>query len=211
MGVGGHRHAPAALPPGKTQHPLYRRPQSQSGQVRKISPLLEFDPRTILPVANRYTNYATPAHYIAHSEMYVHQYKNYNTMILVYSCLSSVCSWHTNICHSVACSTLHHPIQHTSHALPGWDPIRSHKIEADVCIHTPSLFIIFSGTEAQHGLWPPQHTRFLDHTQWRITVHSPLYTSDQLIAEFTLHTELKQLSTFTWNCSKMHDFRYCNF
>ena len=37
----GQRHAPAALPPRKTRYPLYGRlggPQSQSGQVRKISP-----------------------------------------------------------------------------------------------------------------------------------------------------------------------------
>ena len=41
MGVGGQHHAPAALPPGKTQHPLYRRlggPQDRSGRVRKMSP-----------------------------------------------------------------------------------------------------------------------------------------------------------------------------
>ena len=40
MGVGGQRNAPAALPPGKTRYPLYRRlggPQGRSGQVRKIS------------------------------------------------------------------------------------------------------------------------------------------------------------------------------
>jgi hypothetical protein len=40
-GVGGQLHAPAALPPGKTRYPLYRRlggPQSRSGQVRKILP-----------------------------------------------------------------------------------------------------------------------------------------------------------------------------
>ena len=40
-GVGGQRHAPAALSPGKTRYPLYRRlggPQGRSGQVRKISP-----------------------------------------------------------------------------------------------------------------------------------------------------------------------------
>jgi len=39
--VGCQRHAPAALLPGKTRHPLYMRlggPQSWSGQVRKISP-----------------------------------------------------------------------------------------------------------------------------------------------------------------------------
>ena len=41
MGVGGQRHALAALPLGKTWYPLYRRlggPQGQSGQVRNISP-----------------------------------------------------------------------------------------------------------------------------------------------------------------------------
>jgi hypothetical protein len=40
-GVGGKRHALAALPPGKTRYPLHRRlgsPQGRSGQVRKISP-----------------------------------------------------------------------------------------------------------------------------------------------------------------------------
>jgi len=58
-GVGGQRHAPAALPPTKTQYPLYRRlggPQGRSGQVRKISPPPGFDPRTIQPVASRYTD-----------------------------------------------------------------------------------------------------------------------------------------------------------
>ena len=57
-GVDGQRHAPAALPPGKTQFPLYRRlgwPQSESGQVWKISPPPGFDPRTVQPVASRYT------------------------------------------------------------------------------------------------------------------------------------------------------------
>ena len=55
-GVGGQRHAPAALPPGKTRYQLYRRlggPQGRSGQVRKISPPQGFDPRTVLPVASR--------------------------------------------------------------------------------------------------------------------------------------------------------------
>ena len=67
MGVGGQRHAPAALPPGKTRNALYRRlgrPQSQSGQVRKISPSPGFDPRTVLPVASRYTDYIIPAPHV---------------------------------------------------------------------------------------------------------------------------------------------------
>jgi hypothetical protein len=34
-------------------------PQGLSGQVRKISSPPGFDPRTVQPVANRYTDYAT--------------------------------------------------------------------------------------------------------------------------------------------------------
>jgi hypothetical protein len=40
-GVSGQRHAPAALAPGNTRYPLYRRlggPQVRPGRVRKISP-----------------------------------------------------------------------------------------------------------------------------------------------------------------------------
>jgi len=59
-GIGGQRHAPAALTRGKTRYPLYRRlggSQGRSGQVRKIStPPLGFDPRTDHPVASRYTD-----------------------------------------------------------------------------------------------------------------------------------------------------------
>jgi hypothetical protein len=65
MGVGGQRHAPAALPPGKTRYPLNRRlggPQGRSGRVRKISPLTGFDPRTVQPVAGRYTDHVIPGH-----------------------------------------------------------------------------------------------------------------------------------------------------
>ena len=40
MGIGGQHHFPAALSPGRTRYPLYRRlggPQDRSGRVRKIS------------------------------------------------------------------------------------------------------------------------------------------------------------------------------
>ena len=50
MGVGGQHHAPAALPPGKTRYPSYRRlgrPQGRSGRVQKNSPPPGFDPRTV--------------------------------------------------------------------------------------------------------------------------------------------------------------------
>jgi hypothetical protein len=67
MGVGGRLHAPAALPPGKTRYPLYRRlggSQGRSGRVRKIPPPPPgFGSRTIQPVACRYTDWAIPAHY----------------------------------------------------------------------------------------------------------------------------------------------------
>jgi hypothetical protein len=61
----GQRHASSALPPGKTRYPLYRRlgrPQGRSGQVRKVFPPSKFDPRTVQPVASRYTDWALPAH-----------------------------------------------------------------------------------------------------------------------------------------------------
>jgi len=61
---GGQRHTPAALPPGKTSYPLYRRlggPQSRSGRVRKISTPMGFDPRTVQPVESRYIDWAVPA------------------------------------------------------------------------------------------------------------------------------------------------------
>ena len=71
-GVGGHRHAPAALSPGKTRYPLYRRlggPQGRSGQMRKISFPPGFDPQTVHPVTSCYTDWAIPAHKV---DMWLH-------------------------------------------------------------------------------------------------------------------------------------------
>jgi hypothetical protein len=65
MGVGGQYHTPAALPPGKTRYPLCRGlggPQSQSRRVWKISSQSGFDPRTVQPVACRYTDWSIVAH-----------------------------------------------------------------------------------------------------------------------------------------------------
>jgi hypothetical protein len=56
MWVCDQRHAPAALPPGKTRHPFYKKvggPQGRSGRLRKISTLTGFDPR-IVQVESRY-------------------------------------------------------------------------------------------------------------------------------------------------------------
>jgi len=61
-GEGSTSRPGRSLPLGKTRYPLYRRlggPQGRSGQVRKISPTLGFDPRTVQPVASRYTDYTT--------------------------------------------------------------------------------------------------------------------------------------------------------
>ena len=57
---------PDRFTPGKeTRYPLYRKLggiQSQSGQVQKISPPPGFEPRTVQPLASRYTDYVIPAH-----------------------------------------------------------------------------------------------------------------------------------------------------
>ena len=61
MGLSCQRHAPAALLPGKTLDPLFRRlggPHGRSGQLPKISLPPRIDPRTVQPVANRYAVYA---------------------------------------------------------------------------------------------------------------------------------------------------------
>ena len=65
MGVGGQHHTRAALSPGKTQYPLYRRLGGPQGPVwtgaENLATPLGFDPRTAQPVASRYTDWAIPA------------------------------------------------------------------------------------------------------------------------------------------------------
>jgi hypothetical protein len=63
--VGGQGRAPDALPPGKARYLLYRKldgPKGQCGGVRKFSPVLRFDPRTVQPVTSFGTDCAIPAH-----------------------------------------------------------------------------------------------------------------------------------------------------
>jgi len=65
MEVGGQRHAPAAIPPGKTRYLWNRRVgghQGRSGRLRKISIPPEFDPWTFQPVSIYYTDWGTPTH-----------------------------------------------------------------------------------------------------------------------------------------------------
>ena len=62
---------PDRLPPGKeTRYPLYRLggPHGRSGRLRNISPPPGFDPRTVQPVASRYTHFSpdTSLPYILH-------------------------------------------------------------------------------------------------------------------------------------------------
>jgi hypothetical protein len=60
-GEGSASRPGRSLPPGKTWYPLYSRlggPQGRSGQCRKSPSPPGFDPRTVQPVASRYTDYA---------------------------------------------------------------------------------------------------------------------------------------------------------
>ena len=57
---------PGRFTPAKeTRYPLYRRlggPQGRSGRMQNISLPAGLDPRTVQPVASRYTDWAIPAH-----------------------------------------------------------------------------------------------------------------------------------------------------
>ena len=92
--MGGQRHAPTTVPLRKTQYPLYRRlgdPPSRSGRVRKFSTLLGFDPRTVKPVASRYTDRAIPA------PIYIYIYICIYTYIRVYNIYALCCCIFFNI------------------------------------------------------------------------------------------------------------------
>ena len=81
MGVGGQHHDQAALPPGKDPVPFVQEAgwaQGRSGRMRKISSPQGFDPRTVQPVARRYTDWAIRAHLQLRyeQEMIKRQYKS---------------------------------------------------------------------------------------------------------------------------------------
>ena len=64
MGVVVNSTPRPLYPRKETRYPLYIRlggPQGRSGGLRKISPAPGFDPRTVQPVASRYTDWAIPA------------------------------------------------------------------------------------------------------------------------------------------------------
>ena len=59
MGVGGQSQAPAALPPGKDPVPIVQEAEWAPGPVWTGAENLAppgFDPRTVQPVASRYTD-----------------------------------------------------------------------------------------------------------------------------------------------------------
>ena len=90
--VGSQYHSPAALPPGKTRYPLYRMlggPQGRSGRVRKISPPPGFDPRTVQPVASRYTDWAIPALTIIYKSLNIFQF-----VVVSSFCLFRICKFY---------------------------------------------------------------------------------------------------------------------
>jgi hypothetical protein len=66
MRVGGQLHAPAALPPGKRPgtHCLggWVGPRTGLDGCEKSRPPPGFGPRTVQPIASRYTDCAIPAH-----------------------------------------------------------------------------------------------------------------------------------------------------
>ena len=64
-----------SLTPGETRYPLYRRlggPQGRSGQVRKISPPLGFDPRTVQPLSQSLYRLSYSAHHVKHTMLHIH-------------------------------------------------------------------------------------------------------------------------------------------
>jgi hypothetical protein len=59
MGMGGQRHAPAALPPGKSRYPFIGGrvgPKAGLDGSGKSPPPPGFDPRTVQAVASRYSD-----------------------------------------------------------------------------------------------------------------------------------------------------------
>jgi hypothetical protein len=90
--MGGQSHAPAALPRKKEMDKERERkvggPQGRSGRERKTSPTQVFIPRTIQPVASRYTDCAIAA-YKKHCNININKgdndEKNNNIILIFYA------------------------------------------------------------------------------------------------------------------------------
>jgi len=75
--VGGKPHPPAAFTPqeGEAAVPILqdaRWAQERSGRLQKISHSPRFDPRTVQPVAGRYTDLDIPVHTHKHIFLYIY-------------------------------------------------------------------------------------------------------------------------------------------
>ena len=105
-GGGWSTPRPGRLTTGKeTQYPSYRRlggPRGRSGEVRNISPSPGFDPRTLLPVASRYTDGAIPVHNKLQYQLKLIKTPSITTLVHVHS-------YYDFILH-VSASSVHHQI-----------------------------------------------------------------------------------------------------
>jgi hypothetical protein len=94
--MGGQRHAPVALPPGKENpYQLHSRlggSQCRSGEVRKISSPPGFDAGTAQPVASRYTDCAIPAYTQFRNPLLSVRNSVQNILMLFHI---NGCTWHT--------------------------------------------------------------------------------------------------------------------
>jgi hypothetical protein len=173
--VGGQRHTPAALPPGKTRYPLYKRlggPHGRSGRVRKISPPPGVEPRTFQPVAIRYTDWAIPAHIVDDSRKEILKLatKITNHLDICLERLSKTTKIHSKgIRYNSECNTtksLNRPSPVDSARIT---PVTSQQETSSYMLGWCIIFFFFLARQ------PPVNrassfTRFLDHTQRSTTV-----------------------------------------
>jgi len=135
MGVGGNRHAQAALSPGKTRYPFYRRlgvQQGRSGRVRKISPPIGIqspDPSSILYThyfpsftANCCTLLSTSSHYVRCAVHNSPKSNEFTTLALqnttgnncTMSHVQQHCTWTQRTCSWNTWSACNEAVMHTS-------------------------------------------------------------------------------------------------
>ena len=81
-----------------TQYPLYKRiggPQGRSGRLRNISSSPGCDPRTVKPVASRYTDYAISIHAVAGNK------KNVGFEVMIDLLLKTQVLWGVTLCQAI--------------------------------------------------------------------------------------------------------------
>ena len=89
---------PGRFTPGKDPVPILQEagwPQGRSGQVRKISPTPGFDPRTVQPVASRYSDWDIPAHQGDGNKEIHYQFPKKNYAPYLFRCSCTQCT----VCH----------------------------------------------------------------------------------------------------------------